>query len=86
MKIFNDITAYIKNVTDLLWDFINHREQYPKNALLAVQPEVMVTVIDNPEDCKECDFYDPMTLMDKDREGQLKPSKKNIFKMASRYF
>ena len=41
MRIINDIAAYIKNVTELIWNFILNRDSYPSNALLAVQPELM---------------------------------------------
>ncbi len=48
MKLFNDTSAYMKDVTNLIWNYIRHRDLYPENAQLAVQPEIMANVIDDP--------------------------------------
>lgn len=86
MRIINDIAAYIKNVTELIWNFILNRDSYPENALLAIQPELMETVIDNPQECKGCDFYDIKMLLSVDAKGNLKPNELAIRNMANRYF
>ena len=86
MKIFNDTTAYVKDVTSLIWNYIHHRELYPDNAQLAVQPELMANVIDDPSQCRHCDFYDLGTLISKDAEGRLVPNVHAIQNMANRYY
>ncbi len=86
MRIINDIAAYIKSVTDLIWNFILNRDSYPENAQLAVLPELMETVIDNPAECKGCDFYDIKMLMSVDANGNLSPNERAIRNMANRYF
>ena len=86
MRIINDIATYIKNVTELIWNFILNRDSYPSNALLAVQPELMETVIDSPDQCKHCDFYDLKMLVTKDMNGNLKPNSLAIRNMANRYY
>ena len=86
MRIINDIATYIKNVTELIWNFILNRDSYPSNALLAVQPELMETVIDSPDQCKHCDFYDLKMLVTKDVNGNLKPNSLAIRNMANRYY
>ena len=85
MRIINDIATYIKNVTELIWNFILNRDSYPSNALLAVQPELMETVIDSPDQCKHCDFYDLKMLVTKDMNGNLTPHSLAIRNTAHRY-
>ena len=52
MKLFNDTSAYMRDVTNLVWNYIRHRDLYPENAKLAVQPEIMANVIDDPSQCQ----------------------------------
>ncbi len=86
MKKFDDIKAYIVNVTELIWNFILHPEAYPSNASLVVQPELMETVIDNPNECKYCDFYNLNLLMQRDSRGRMVPNRCAIANMARRYY
>ncbi len=86
MKLFNDTSAYMKDVTNLIWNYIRHRDLYPENAQLAVQPEIMANVIDDPSQCRFCDFYDLNTLIVKDVAGRQMPNKHAIQNMANRYF
>ena len=86
MKIFNDTASYVKDLTNLIWDFIQNRDQYPDNAKLAVQPEILANVIDDPEQCAYCDFYDLSMLIAKDNEGQLVPNHLEIRNVANRYY
>lgn len=86
VKLFEDMTAYVKDVTSLIWNYIHHREQYPANAQLAVQPEVMANVIEDPAQCRHCDFYDLGTLISKDAKGKLVPNTHAIENMANRYY
>ena len=85
MKIFNDTASYVKDLTNLIWDFIHHREQYPVNAKLAVQPEVLANVIDDPEQCAYCDFYDLSLFIAQDNNGQPVPNLLAINNIANRY-
>ena len=80
------MTAYVRDVTSLIWNYIHHREQYPENAQLAVQPELMASVIEDPTQCRHCDFYDLRTLISKDDQGGLVPNQHAIQNMANRYY
>ncbi len=86
MRIFDDMKAYVGDVTGLVWNFIHHRDAYPQNAQLAVQPEVLANVIDDPAECQHCDFYDLNQLMSRDQHGRLIPNPAAIHKIASRYY
>ncbi len=86
MRKFNDIRTYIVNLTELIWNFIRHPEAYPKNALLAVQPDLMETVIDNPNECKYCDFYNLNLLVERDNQGNMVPNNGAIAQLARRYY
>lgn len=86
VKIFNDMTAYVRDVTGLIWNYIHHRDFYPDNAQLAVQPDLMACVIEDPTQCKHCDFYDLGTLISKDSQGELVPNTHAIQNMANRYY
>lgn len=86
MKIFEDTTAYIKDLTNLIWNYIHNREQYPDNAQLAVQPEILANVIDDPEQCAFCDFYDLSLFISKDHEGKPIPNLIAIRNVADRYY
>ena len=74
MKLFEDTTAYIKDLTNLIWDYILNRDLYPDNAQLAVQPEILANIIDDPEQCAFCDFYDLSLFIAKDKEGKPVPN------------
>lgn len=86
MRKFNDIRTYTVNVTELIWNFIRHPEAYPSNASLVVQPELMETVIDNPEECKYCDYYNINMLVERDSQGNMVPNSYAIANMARRYY
>jgi hypothetical protein len=86
MRIFDDMKAYMGDVTSLIWNFIQHRDAYPKNAQLAVQPEVMANVIDDPAECQHCDFYDLNKLISCDSSGQPMPNHAAIHQIACRYY
>ena len=86
MKIFDDTVAYESDLTNLVWNYINNREQYPDNAQLAVQPEVMANVIDDPAQCMYCDFYDLNLLIRTDDTGQAVPNAMAIKNVANRYY
>ena len=86
MKLFNDTNTYMKDVTNLIWNYIRNRELYPENAKLAVQPEIMANVIDDPSQCRYCDFYDLNMLIVRDGNGRMTPNQLAIRNMANRYF
>ena len=86
MKLFDNMAAYVKDVTGLIWNYIHHRDLYPDNAQLAVQPELMASVIDDPTLCRHCDFYELATLISKDEKGRLVPNTSAIQNMANRYY
>lgn len=86
MKIFNDAKAYIKDLTNLIWNYILNRDLYPANAKLAVQPEIMANVIDDPSQCRYCDIYDLNLLICHDRTGNPQPNMMAIKNVANRYF
>lgn len=86
MKLFNDTAAYVKDLTNLIWNYIRNREQYPDNAKLAVQPEILANVIDDPAQCAYCDFYDLSLFIAKDTNGQLVPNQLAIRNVANRYY
>lgn len=86
MKIISDLTSYIKDLTELIWSFIRHRDSYPENACLCIQPEVMASVIDNPEECRHCDIYDPKLLIHKGGDGRMVPDMVAIERVAQRYY
>ena len=86
MRKFNDIRTYTTNVTELIWHFIRHPEAYPNNASLVVQPELMETVIDNPNECKYCDTYNINLLVERDGQGNMVPNHYAIANMARRYY
>ena len=86
MKIFNDVTSYVKDLTNLIWNYINNRHMYPENAQLAVQPEIMANVIDDPAQCHFCDFYDLNMFICQDVKGNLIPDKIAIQNIANRYY
>ena len=86
MRIFDDIKEYMGDVTNLVWNFIQNRDAYPQNAQLAVQPEVLANVIDDPAECQHCDFFDLNQLIVCDQNGRLVPNPVAIHKMASRYY
>ena len=86
MKLFEDTTAYIKDLTNLIWNYILNRELYPDNAQLAVQPEILANIIDDPEQCSFCDFYDLSLFIAKDKEGKPVPNLLAIRNIADRYY
>lgn len=86
MKLIKDITSYVKDLTELIWNFILHRDHYPDNALLCVQPEVMANVIDDPTQCRHCDVYDPKLLIKPGHDGQPIPDHAAIKRVAQRYY
>ncbi len=86
MKLFEDTTAYIKDLTNLIWNYILNRELYPDNAQLAVQPEILANIIDDPEQCAFCDFYDLSLFIVKDKEGKPVPNLLAIRNIADRYY
>ena len=83
---FQDIKAYIVNVTELIWNYITYRDSFPKGVKLAVLPGINETVIDMPYNCNGCEFYDLNMFIMKDSSGFSKPSMKAIRRMAQRYF
>ena len=85
-KIFNDTASYVKDLTNLIWHFIHNRDQYPDNAKLAVQPEILANIIDDPEQCAYCDFYDLSLLIAKDNNGRPMPNLLAIRNVADRYY
>lgn len=86
MKIFNDMGAYMGDLTNLIWNYIKNKELYPENAKLAVQPEIMANVIDDPEQCHYCDFYDLSLLISTDGKGKAVPNITAIQSVANRYY
>ncbi len=86
MKVFSDATAYSKDLKNLVWNYINNRELYPDNAKLAVQPEIMATVIDDPAFCRYCDFFELNLFISKDTTGKLVPNDVAIQNVANRYY
>ncbi len=86
MEIYHNVNDYMNDLTNLVWNYINYPEQYPENAQLAVQPEIMVNVIDDPSQCKYCDFYNIDMLICKDNMGQTVPNVFAIKKVANRYY
>ena len=86
MKIFDNMAGYVVDLTNLIWNYIQHRDLYPDNAKLAVQPEVMVNIIDDPSACRHCDFYDLSLLISQDREGKPVPNHLAIKNVANKYY
>ncbi len=86
MKMFNDISSYVKDVTGLIWRYIHNKEQYPDNAQLAVQPEILTNVIDDPKQCHFCDLYDLSILIAHDSSGKPMPNHTAIQNIANRYY
>ena len=86
MKIFNDTASYVKDLTNLIWNYILNRDLYPDNAQLAVQPEILANIIDDPEQCAFCDFYDLSLFIAKDKEGKPVPNLLAIRNIADRYY
>ena len=66
--------------------FIRHPEAYPQDALLAIQPDLMETVIDNPSECNYCDFYNLNLLVERDSQGNMVPNRGAIAQLARRYY
>ena len=62
------------------------RDSFPKGVKLAVLPGINETVIDMPDNCNGCEFYDLNMFIMKDSNGFSKPSMKAIRRMAQRYF
>lgn len=85
-KKIGDLSTYIKEVTEILWRYIHNIDLYPKNVLLAVQPELMETVIDTREACSKCEFYALSQLIYKDSKGRMAPNRTAIEKMAGKYY
>jgi len=83
---FKDIASYIGNITELIWDYITNRHQYPDNAKLAVQPEVSEVVIDNPSNCHGCDFYEVKNFISIDPTGHFHPNEAAIQLLAGKYY
>ncbi len=83
---FGDIKSYILELTDILWKYIQNIDSYPKNALLAIQPELMTTVIDTREACQSCEFYALPQLIKRNPYGMLIPNKQAITRLAERYY
>ena len=86
MKMFNDISSYIKDVTGLVWRYIHNKDMYPENAQLAVQPEILANVIDDPNQCHYCDFYDLSILIEHDNNGKPMSNHVAIQNIANRYY
>ena len=86
MNRIKNISAYVSNVTDLLWNYIKHNAAYPKNAVLAVQREIRETVIENPDDCRDCDFYDLKAFIRKTPDGRMQPNLVAIQTLAYRFY
>ena len=86
MRRFSDIKSYMKDVTEIIWRYIRNMESYPKNALLAVQPDIMATVIDSPDQCRQCEFYALNLFISKVQRGQLMPNTVAIARMAHKYY
>lgn len=86
MRRFKNIKSYIKDVTELIWNYIRHKNYYPQHALLAVMPELMETVIDHPNNCKECEFYAIDQFISTDLYGRQSPNHAAIERMAGRYY
>ncbi|MBM6993936.1 MAG: hypothetical protein I3J02_11855 [Prevotella sp.] len=83
---FGDIKSYIRELTDILWRYIHNIENYPKNALLAIQPELMTTVIDSRDACQKCDFYSITQLVERNSYGRLTPNRMAIERLAEKYY
>ena len=80
------MSAYMGDLTNLIWNYIKNRDLYPDNAKLAVQPEIMANVIDDPSLCNYCDFYDLNMLISQDGKGKLVPNLNAIENVANRYY
>lgn len=74
------------DLNNLIWNYINNRHLYPENAQLAVQPEIMANVIDDPEQCHYCDFYDLSLFISRDMHGNPVPNELAIQNVANRYY
>lgn len=86
MRIFNDMAGYVVDLTSLIWNYIKHRDLYPENAKLAVQPDVMANIIDDPSVCRYCDFYELNQLISHDGEGKPVPNHLAIKDVANKYY
>lgn len=86
MRMIDNIANYVKDLTEMVWSFINHRERFPKEAQLCVQPELMVNVIDDPRKCRYCDVYDLKMLIHENPNGKMVPNQGAIERVAQRYY
>ncbi len=86
MNRIKTITAYVSNVNELLWNYIKNKAAYPNNAVLAVQKELKETVIENPADCRNCEFYDLRNFIRQDSTGTQEPNMLAIRNLAYRFY
>lgn len=83
---FRDMKSYIIEVTEILWRYIQNTDSYPRNALLAIQPELLTTVIDTRDACSQCEYYALNQLLKRTNHGTLVPNDSAIERLAMRYF
>lgn len=83
---FKDFGAYAKNITELIWNYIAHRDLFPHNAKLAIQPDINEVIIENPDECRNCDFYELHNFISITEQGGLIPNEAAIRLLANRYY
>ncbi|EFI71323.1 MULTISPECIES: hypothetical protein [Segatella] len=85
-KRFKNIKEFVHNVEDMLSYYINNLNLFPSNAKLLVQPEIGVSVIDDPAQSIGCDHYNLRDFLKRSINGGMIPNVLAIESMALRYY
>ncbi|KGI60819.1 hypothetical protein [Prevotella sp. S7 MS 2] len=85
-KRFQDAKSYIVNLTELIWNYIRHRDWFPEGSLLAIQPEIIEVVIELPANCNGCELFDPQLFIRRNALGYAVPNMQAIRQLARRYY
>ena len=82
-----DLRAFDERIFEAIQEYINNKDIYPTDAVLAINNETKEIIIDSPEKlAKNIDKYELTSLIYTNEEGQEKPDNDETFEIASGYY
>ena len=81
-----ELRAFDNKVFEAVQEFIDNREGYQGNDVLAVNPKTYEICIDSPSNCDGLDQYEINSLIRKADDGTEEPDCDATNELASKYF
>ncbi len=82
-----DLRAFDERIFETIQEYINNKNSYPVDAVLAISNETKEIIIDSPEKlANNIDKYELSSLIFTNEEGQQEPDNDETFEIASKYY